>query len=567
MSVPEAMRHEPTPDEIRDQVDRIVTSQVFERSPQLGAFLRFVVEAVLHGKRDRIKAYTIGVEVLRRDLKFDPQFDPIVRVEATRLRRAIERYYAGPGADDPVVIDVPRGSYVPIFRRREAEVDPAEIPAEAPPGAPGSARAQRVRSLLIAVACVAILVVAGILLRQDAKQPVASLHPGNGMPILAVDPFDVVGTPEPQGISATTLFGKIQDGFARFDTVNVTSRSQPVAPLENFRLQGAINYLGDTTTTVRLRLVDIGDSTVVWSNTFERLVLTRDRDAIEDSIVLRTAGTLLQPFGVIHARSRVRYLASDAGDQRHRCVIEASESLRSFDPGEHARARTCLERLTSDVSGFVVGLRYLAAIYLREFLYGAGSDLGETPTLDRALRSARRAVELRPEGSRVYNTLASIHLARGEVAPALAASERAIALNKYDMAVLGDFGARLISAGETDRGMILLRRAADAGTVRPATHHFYLFLGHYLKGNMPEAMHEADQLTSDTYQLGLIARSLAARAAGDRERARRAFDGLVALQPAWGKDLPAQLRRFFPSEDIVDRLVRDLAVVSANSRF
>ena len=70
---------------------------MFSRSPQLGAFLRFVVEAVLHGKADRIKAYTIGVEVLRRDTKFDPQLDPIVRVEATRLRRAIERYYAGPG--------------------------------------------------------------------------------------------------------------------------------------------------------------------------------------------------------------------------------------------------------------------------------------------------------------------------------------------------------------------------------------------------------------------------------------------------------------------------------------
>ena len=99
--------------------ERMIGSDVFSRSPQLGAFLRFVVEAVLHGKADRIKAYTIGVEVLRRDTKFDPQLDPIVRVEATRLRRAIERYYAGPGATDPIIIDLPRGSYVPTFRRRE----------------------------------------------------------------------------------------------------------------------------------------------------------------------------------------------------------------------------------------------------------------------------------------------------------------------------------------------------------------------------------------------------------------------------------------------------------------
>src|SRR5215207_2376825 len=109
----------PTPDEVRAALDHMMFSEVFSRSPQLGAFLRFVTEAVLHGKGDRIKAYTIGVEVLRRDPTFDPQIDPIVRVEATRLRRAMERYYTGPGVDDPIVIELPRGSYVPTFRRRE----------------------------------------------------------------------------------------------------------------------------------------------------------------------------------------------------------------------------------------------------------------------------------------------------------------------------------------------------------------------------------------------------------------------------------------------------------------
>src|ERR1051326_7100271 len=83
--------------EITAAVERMIASEVFSRSPQLGAFLRFVTDATLRGNSDRIKAYTIGIEVLRRDTSFDPQIDPIVRVEATRLRRAIERYYAGPG--------------------------------------------------------------------------------------------------------------------------------------------------------------------------------------------------------------------------------------------------------------------------------------------------------------------------------------------------------------------------------------------------------------------------------------------------------------------------------------
>jgi hypothetical protein len=87
----EATSNLPTPDEVRAQLERMTASDDFNRSPQLGAFLRFVVESVLQGKSDRIKAYTIGVDVLRRDAKFDPQLDPIVRVEATRLRRTIDR--------------------------------------------------------------------------------------------------------------------------------------------------------------------------------------------------------------------------------------------------------------------------------------------------------------------------------------------------------------------------------------------------------------------------------------------------------------------------------------------
>src|ERR1700760_4568134 len=114
--MPDTVGNAPAPAEIKAAVERMIASEVFSRSPQLGAFLRFVTDATLSGKSDRIKAYTIGVAVLRRDTRFDPQRDPIVRVEATRLRRAIERYYAGAGQDDGIVIDLPRGSYVPTFR-------------------------------------------------------------------------------------------------------------------------------------------------------------------------------------------------------------------------------------------------------------------------------------------------------------------------------------------------------------------------------------------------------------------------------------------------------------------
>src|SRR5690349_9085712 len=105
--------NQPNAAAVRAQVERMAVSTVFRNSPQLATFLLFIVEAQLRGQAERLKGYTIGVEVLRRDTNFDPQLDPIVRVEATRLRRALERYYAGPGAKDTILITLPRGGYAP----------------------------------------------------------------------------------------------------------------------------------------------------------------------------------------------------------------------------------------------------------------------------------------------------------------------------------------------------------------------------------------------------------------------------------------------------------------------
>lgn len=122
-----------SPDAVRRALAHVLASDELRSSPQLANILRFVVEATLDGRREAIKGYTIAVEALGRDPSFDPQTDPIVRVEATRLRRALERYYAGAGAADDLEIAIPRGSYVPHFLPRPAAgaMAPATAPATA----------------------------------------------------------------------------------------------------------------------------------------------------------------------------------------------------------------------------------------------------------------------------------------------------------------------------------------------------------------------------------------------------------------------------------------------------
>jgi hypothetical protein len=113
-----AASHPPDAHDVRAELERIVAGRPFATSPKLMNFLRYVVESTLAGQGERLKGYTIGVEALGRGETFDPQIDPIVRVEAIRLRAALARYYSGEGSRDAVIIEMPRGRYVAHFRYR-----------------------------------------------------------------------------------------------------------------------------------------------------------------------------------------------------------------------------------------------------------------------------------------------------------------------------------------------------------------------------------------------------------------------------------------------------------------
>ena len=108
-----AADNKPTPEAIHAQLKRILDSGDFRASDKQRKFLSFVVDETLEDRASQLKGYTIAVAVYGRTEKFDPQVDPIVRVEAGRLRRALEHYYLTAGENDPVRIKIPKGGYVP----------------------------------------------------------------------------------------------------------------------------------------------------------------------------------------------------------------------------------------------------------------------------------------------------------------------------------------------------------------------------------------------------------------------------------------------------------------------
>ena len=132
---------------IREQLDRILNSGPFHQSQRRQRFLEYIVNETLAGRGERLKGYNIALEVFDRAETFDPNVDPIVRIEAARLRDKLREYYEADGQGDPIRIELPKGTYTPhiefcqpatlvlgrIDRTRQHRIDPS-VPRRAPFG-------------------------------------------------------------------------------------------------------------------------------------------------------------------------------------------------------------------------------------------------------------------------------------------------------------------------------------------------------------------------------------------------------------------------------------------------
>ena len=125
--------------ECRALVERIAASREFRRAARLRDFLAYVVERQLAGCRDEITEYHIGRRVFGRPESYNPGEDSIVRTEARTLRQRLDRYFSGEGSGEPLILEIPRGGYLPVFHPRQPEAGLQASPA-APIPAPGMSR-------------------------------------------------------------------------------------------------------------------------------------------------------------------------------------------------------------------------------------------------------------------------------------------------------------------------------------------------------------------------------------------------------------------------------------------
>jgi tetratricopeptide (TPR) repeat protein len=580
----------PNATDIRSALERLIASPAFSKSPQLAHFIKFVVEETLAGRGDRIKAFTIAAGALGRDANFDPQNDPIVRVEAGRLRQALAQYYAASGCDDAVIIELPRGHYVPTFRRR-ADQPRFGVIAAAVRRLFHRASAVRVQLGILTIAMLlATFAGVGIVRWWQTSQTVVmttknttadsktSRFSGDPLPIVYVRPIDVIGTPVTSIITPEHLQTELCDALAHFDEIIVITdrecgdpaRKRSTAYAEHpkgidYIVSGYIDYGDGDSISTTLRLIARTDGMVVWTRKFSAMRLDAKPDLAQDAIVRLASVMIAQPNGVIQARERSRRAAGAAIDSRYDCLLDYNAYRQSFEPAAHERVKACLKQAISDDPTFTVGFLALARIYVRQFYTHFGFEIDEPRPLDQALRLAQRAIELNAESAEAQAVLMEVQFARRDFTAARAAGQNALRRNPNDMAVQAEYGFMLLRLGETEKAMPMMREAITFGYVPSPMVYYGLFAGAYLTGDLDEARRYADAIATDNFPVGLTAQALAAEKSGDRSRAARALNRLYELQPAWKTEPRRELEKVFEAISIVDRFADDLAAITRNA--
>lgn len=274
----------PGADAVRSQLDRIAGSMDFIVPERIRAFLQFIVDETLCGRQRQLKAYTIAIAVFGRCEDFDAMNDPVVRIEAARLRRALERYYLLDGKRDPVVIEVAKGSYVPTFRWQDAtppqqfQTEPLKVTMQSR-GIGLAALANHPWSLACALflaMALSLTVVMQAMRVRSAAQPTTSEDMVD--PEVIVRPFVSLSASSECVTFAAALSEEVLNRLSQLKRLRVfgkdsstgvstASLGDPLVP--RYILEGSVRQSGDSLRIIA-RLVDSRTAAIKWAYSMNR---------------------------------------------------------------------------------------------------------------------------------------------------------------------------------------------------------------------------------------------------------------------------------------------------------
>ena len=316
----------PCREDISATLERILDSADFLTSARNKRFLAYIVEETLAGRVDRLKAYNIAVAVFGRDSSFDPQTDPLVRIEAGKLRRSLERYYLSSGRMDPIRISIPKGCYKPVFENVAPEPPMTETPPTQPPSTAIVHKAETAtpeRSRLIAAGLVFLIaLLIPILTISLISPPTTVLSSTRNAspsqlaargPTLLVLPITDLSSDPKQGDFAPGLTEDILAAVTRFKSIQVfaattsddaprtASQAPPRPKRTDYVLRGSVRRFADRF-RVTVHLVEADTGKQVWTESYDRALTRGDLLSVQSDIASQIADMVDQ----ITSSSRMR---------------------------------------------------------------------------------------------------------------------------------------------------------------------------------------------------------------------------------------------------------------------
>jgi adenylate cyclase len=520
------------PEAVRRQLLHVLGSGDFDASERNRQFLRYAVEETLEGRAQRIKAYAIATSVFGRSKDFDPQMDPIVRIEAGRLRRSLERYYLKAGHEDPIRISIPRGSYAAAF---DTSVGAEPYRATSPTSESGPRR----------------LEVRG--------------------PSILVTPFEEDGNHSEfpnftRGLTRHIVVALTRFAHLRvFGPQTVVGHGSPDAgagpdltPDVDFILTGAA-LVEAGNVSIEALLVDARDGRNLWSGAYRRDLETAEMTAVRDELADTVARSLAQTYGVIFSCMAGAVRDSSAKSlSSYDLVVKCFEYERSLATELFEPARAGLERVIASDDQYPAAFAGLSRLYTGAHRYGHDVSAATDDPLGRARELASWAVRLAPASSDAHRALGLALWFSGDLGGALDALETSSALNPNDTESMAERGFRYALLADWKRAEPLLRESFARNPAQPSTYRMGLVLLHYAREEYNQAPAEARKIEApNVVNLHVVTAAAAARA-GLRAEADSEVRSILKIAPDYGERAVADLRSRNLDLDLIRQIVEGL---------
>lgn len=573
---------------VRETLERLLASETFGRSERARKLLRYLVEREQAGEADKLKGFSIAMDVFGKDGDFDPSTDAVVRVQAGRLRELLQHYFANEGVAEPIRIAIPRGGYVPSYElnaiRLPAEPAPKkhteaaaplsgslEEPGMAAPAVslmspvvrePAPSLLRHLQFFWLAIALV-IAMLGVLILRQGSGALLAGSDAGstieNAVATGSIAPWAPIESlplvyiaVKTNSAEAARVAASLRAGLSGFDTVNFIGRDAdgPPDPVTD-----AISFVfdvlpGPTAGDVTLELQSVATGRVLLSRNLTAADSTPS--TVEDSV----AGIL---SSAVPASGTIYNYIEQSGLQTGltECLLLNDKYYLDQGAKTHEAAYRCLENLINRDAKSSLVYSELATLHLEaatdHYAYPAGA------TIEQAMSLARRAVQMGPTSPYAHRAYGYLNSRLGNSEESIRWMHKAYELNPYDLSMAAAYAYGLIFAGRYREGTPILAHAAETSSAHPTWWDYGLFVGQFMAGDMNKAALASDALqATPTKSHYLAARLIGAKAAGRNQLAHELADEMTVKFPKFAADPRATfIERRYPA-DLIDRLVEAL---------